>query len=136
MWVKYFFCATFSSRITSSFWIFFHQSAALLQGSVFCTSHVCLALTYSYKVSFLNTHRDTSCNFCRGQTLNKIFADQQNGRTNLNHDKTLCLKGHLPYWAKYILLYFPYAFHVPFSRLTFAVSGVINTELHHDLAKL
>lgn len=84
---------------------------------------------------FLNTYSDTSCNLCRGQTLNKIFAAWRNGRTNVNHDKTLCLKGYLLYWEGNILLYLLDAFHIPFSKLTIALSGSITTELQYGLVE-
>lgn len=53
----------------------------------------------------------------------------------MNHDKTLCLKGYLLYWEGNILLYLLDAFHIPFSKLTIALSGSIATELQYGLVE-
>lgn len=51
----------------------------------------------------------------------------------MNHDKILCLKGYFLYWEGNILLYLLAAFHIPFSKLTIALSGSITTELQYGL---
>lgn len=90
VWVKCFFPATFSSRSTFSFWVFFSSKyISFARKWLLYQPHL-----FGFNLMIQNAisqyaYSDTSCNLCRGQTLNKIFAAWRNGRTVVNHDNSL-----------------------------------------------